>query len=131
MEKHCANAQRIAEELAVWEQVREVIYPGLESHRGYAIARRQMRAFGGMVTIRLHGGESAARRFCSRLRLFACAESLGGVESLCSHPATLTHASVPRQIRESRGISEDMLRLSVGIEEPADLLDDLRRALAG
>jgi cystathionine gamma-lyase len=131
MEKHCANALRIAEELAVWEQVREVIYPGLESHRGHAIARRQMRAFGGMVTIRLHGGESAARRFCSNLRLFACAESLGGVESLCSHPATMTHASVPRHIRESRGISEDMLRLSVGIEEPADLLDDLRRALAG
>lgn len=90
MEKHCANAQRIAEEMAGWKQVAEVIYPGLESHRGHAVASRQMRAFGGMVTIRVHGGEPAARRFCSKLSLFACAESLGGVESLCSHPATRT-----------------------------------------
>ena len=130
MEKHCANAQRVAEELAGSKQVREVIYPGLESHRGHAIARGQMRAFGGMVTIRLHGGELAARRFCSKLRLFACAESLGGVESLCSHPATMTHASMPRDVRESRGISDDMIRLSVGIEDPEDLLEDLRRSLA-
>ncbi len=96
MEKHCANAQRVAEEMVSWKQIRQVIYPGLESHQGHDLARSQMRAFGGMVTIRLHGGELAARRFCSNLRLFACAESLGGVESLCSHPATMTHASIPR-----------------------------------
>ena len=131
MEKHCADAQRIAEELAGWQQVREVIYPGLESHRGHAVAVRQMRAFGGMVTIRVDGGEPAARRFCSKLSLFACAESLGGVESLCSHPATMTHASIPRDVRELRGITGDLVRLSVGLEDHTDLIDDLRRALAG
>jgi cystathionine gamma-lyase len=130
MEKHCANAQRVAEEMVSWKQVRQVIYPGLESHQGHAVARSQMRAFGGMVTIRLQGGEFAAKRFCSNLKLFACAESLGGVESLCSHPATMTHASIPRLVRESRGISDDMIRLSVGIEDPGDLIEDLRRALA-
>ncbi len=131
MEKHCANAQRIAEELAGWKRIREVLYPGLKSHRGHAVAKRQMRAFGGMITIRVEGASEAAKRLCSGLKLFACAESLGGVESLCSHPATMTHASIPKQVRESRGISEDMIRLSVGIEDPADLIDDLRRALPG
>jgi cystathionine beta-lyase/cystathionine gamma-synthase len=130
MEKHCANARRIAEALAGCRQIREVIYPGMEGHRGHAVARQQMRAYGGMVTIRLHGGEFAAKRFCSNLKLFACAESLGGVESLCSHPATMTHASIPRLVRESRGISDDMIRLSVGIEDPEDLVEDLRHALA-
>jgi cystathionine beta-lyase/cystathionine gamma-synthase len=130
MEKHCANAQRIAEDLVGHKQIRNVIYPGLEGHPGHAVASVQMRAFGGMVGIRLHGGEVAARRFCSNLKLFACAESLGGVESLCSHPATMTHASVPRFVRESRGITDDLIRLSVGIEDPEDLLEDLRRALA-
>jgi cystathionine gamma-lyase len=131
MERHCANAQRVAEELTRWRQVREVLYPGLESHPGHAIAKRQMRAYGGMVAIRVHGGELAARRLCSNLKLFACAESLGGVESLCCHPATMTHASIPRFVRESRGVTSDLIRLSVGIEEPEDLLEDLRRAFAG
>ena len=130
MDKHCANAQRIAEDLAGQKQVREVIYPGLESHPGRAVANRQMRGSGGMVTIRVDGGESAARRICSRLKLFSCAESLGGVESLCSHPATMTHASIPQRVRESHGITGDLIRLSVGIEDPDDLIHDLRRALA-
>lgn len=129
MEKHCANAQSIAEELLTWKQIREVIYPGMGSHQGHAVARRQMRAFGGMVSVRLHGGELAAKRFCSRLRLIACAESLGGVESLCSHPATMTHASIPPDVRESHGITGDLIRLSVGIEDIQDIKADLDQAL--
>jgi cystathionine beta-lyase/cystathionine gamma-synthase len=129
MQKHCANAQAIAEELLTWKQIREVIYPGSAGHQGHAAARRQMRAFGGMVTVRLHGGELAAKRFCSRLRLIACAESLGGVESLCSHPATMTHASIPPDVRESHGITGDLIRLSVGIEDIQDIQADLDQAL--
>ncbi len=129
MEKHCANAQSIAGELLTREQIREVIYPGMAGHQGHAVARRQMRAFGGMVTVRIQGGEPAAKRFCSRLRLIACAESLGGVESLCSHPATMTHASIPPDVREAHGITGDLIRLSVGIEDLADIQADLDQAL--
>jgi cystathionine gamma-lyase len=129
MEKHSANAQRIAEELLAWKQIRDVIYSGIDSHQGHALARHQMRAFGGMVSVRLHGGEPAARRFCSRLRLIACAESLGGVESLCSHPAPMTHASIPADVRESHGITGDLIRWSVGIEDIADIQTDLDQAL--
>ena len=129
MERHCVNAQRIAEELARSEQVSQVLYPGLENHPGHAVAARQMRGFGGMVAFRVHGGDQAARQVCSRLKLFACAESLGGVESLCSQPATMTHASIPPPVRESHGITGDLIRLSVGIEDAGDLIADLRGAL--
>jgi cystathionine beta-lyase/cystathionine gamma-synthase len=88
-----------------------------------------MRGFGGMVSVELEGGAEAARRFLSRVRIFACAESLGGVESLCSHPATMTHASVPPEIRRARGIGDGIVRLSVGIENAGDLIADVRQAL--
>jgi cystathionine gamma-lyase len=130
MDRHCANAQALAEALSGTPGIRRVIYPGLDSHSGHAVAARQMRAFGGMVSLELEGGAEAARRFCSRVRVFACAESLGGVESLCSHPATMTHASVPPAIRQARGISDGIVRLSVGIEDAADLIEDVRQALA-
>jgi cystathionine beta-lyase/cystathionine gamma-synthase len=129
MGRHCANAQALANALTGAKGVRRVIYPGLDSHPGHAVAARQMRAFGGMVSVELEGGAAAARRFCSRVRLFACAESLGGVESLCSHPATMTHASVPAEIRQARGIGDGIVRLSVGIENAADLIDDVKQAL--
>jgi cystathionine gamma-lyase len=130
MDRHSANAQCVAEALAGLPSVTRVVYPGLPAHPGHAVAARQMRAFGGMVSFRVAGGLEAARRFCSRLKVFACAESLGGVESLASHPATMTHASVPREIRERLGLTDDLIRLSVGLESAEDLVEDLRQALA-
>lgn len=129
MDRHCANAQRIAEELSSWREVAEVLYPGLAAHPGHSIAARQMHAFGGMVTIRLRGDGKTARRFFSRLRLFACAESLGGVESLCAYPATMTHASIAPDVRAARGITDNLVRLSIGLEDVNDLLKDLHQAL--
>jgi len=129
MDRHCANAQALAESLVGAKGIRRVVYPGLDSHPGHALAARQMRGFGGMVSVELEGGAEAARRFLSRVRIFACAESLGGVESLCSHPATMTHASVPPEIRRARGIGDGIVRLSVGIENAGDLIADVRQAL--
>ncbi len=131
MDRHCANAQALAESLIGTAGIRRIIYPGLDSHPGRSVAARQMHAFGGMVSLELEGGSAAARRFCSRVRVFACAESLGGVESLCSHPATMTHASIPAEIRNARGIGDGIVRLSVGIENVADLIEDVRQALGG
>src|SRR5262249_1755793 len=120
--------------LAVWlseqPQVERVYYPGLPNHPGHELASRQMRDFGGMVSLRLKGGAEAARRFMTRTRLFSLAESLGGGESLPCHPATMTHASIPAEIRVARGVDDGLLRLSVGIEEAEDLQEDLRQALA-
>jgi cystathionine gamma-lyase len=130
MERHSANARRLAEWLAGQPQVERVYYPGLPSHPGHELARRQMRDFGGMVSIRLRGGAEAARRFLPRTRLFSLAESLGGVESLVCHPATMTHASIPVELRLARGIDDGLIRLSVGIEDGDDLQEDLRQALA-
>jgi cystathionine gamma-lyase len=129
MDRHCANAARLAEWLAGQPGVDRVYYPGLSSHPGHEIAKRQMRDWGGMVSIVLSGGRDAALRLLTRTRLFSLAESLGGVESLISHPATMTHASIPAEIRESRGVGDGLVRLSVGIEEFADLRDDLQQAL--
>ena len=129
MERHCANAQRIAEFLEAHPKVEKVWYPGLESHPQHDLAKRQMRGFGGMVTAVLKGGLDDARRFLERCELFALAESLGGVESLIEHPAIMTHASVPREIREALGISDGLVRLSVGIEDADDLLAELEAAL--
>jgi cystathionine gamma-lyase len=107
-----------------------VYYPGLPDHPGHAVARKQMRNFGGMISLKLKGGADAAKHFATRTKLFSLAESLGGVESLLCHPATMTHASIPVEVRTKRGVDDGLLRLSVGIEDVADLKEDLRRALA-
>lgn len=129
MDRHCANARTLAEWLVHHSAVAHVYYPGLPTHPGHAIAAKQMRDFGGMISLRLHGGAAAARAFCQRTKLFSLAESLGGVESLLCHPATMTHASIPLAIREKRGVDDGLLRLSVGIEDVADLRADLAYAL--
>jgi cystathionine gamma-lyase len=127
--RHADNARRVAEFLEGHPRVRRTIYPGLRSHPGYPVARRQMDGFGGMVSAELKGGEPAVQRFVRRLRVFTLAESLGGVESLVNHPVRMTHSSVPPEERRARGISEGLLRFSVGIEDPEDLVQDLRQAL--
>jgi cystathionine gamma-lyase len=129
MERHCANALAIAEHLAAHPKVARVHYPGLPTHPQHALARQQMAAFGGMVTIEIAGDLAAARRFLERVQIFALAESLGGVESLIEHPAIMTHASLPPAQRQALGISDTLIRLSVGIEDVADLIDDLDQAL--
>jgi cystathionine gamma-lyase len=130
MDRHCANARALAEWLVQQSQVDTVYYPGLTAHPGHAIAAKQMRDFGGMISLRLKGGTEAARRFMGRTKLFALAESLGGVESLLCHPATMTHASIPVEVRTARGVDDALLRLSVGIEDVDDLKADLQRAMA-
>jgi cystathionine gamma-lyase len=130
MERHCANARQLADWLTQQPQVDRVYYPGLVQHPGHELARRQMKDFGGMISVHLEGGGPAARRFMPRTRLFSLAESLGGVESLVCHPATMTHASIPAELRQARGIDDGLVRLSVGIEDVADLQADLRQALA-
>ena len=129
MERHCANARYLAKWLSRHSAVDRVYYPGLPNHPGHEVARRQMRDFGGMISVRLRGGGEAVRHLLARTRLFSLAESLGGVESLIGHPATMTHASIPAQVRITRGIDDGLVRLSVGIEDAADLRDDLERAL--
>ncbi|HEX9490458.1 MAG TPA: PLP-dependent transferase, partial [Stellaceae bacterium] len=129
MERHCANAQAIAEHLARQKQVARVHYPGLASHKQHALARRQMHGHGGMVTIELKGGLAEARRFLERVEIFALAESLGGVESLIEHPAIMTHASLPPEQRQTLGIGDTLIRLSVGVEDVDDLIADLDQAL--
>jgi cystathionine beta-lyase/cystathionine gamma-synthase len=129
MRQHDANGRRIAQWLAGHPRVQKVHYPGLPSHPEHALASRQMSGFGGMVSLDL-GGLEPARRFVERTRLFALAESLGGVESLVGHPASMTHASVPRAMREAMGLTDGLVRLSVGIEDVEDLISDLEQALA-
>ena len=129
MRQHCENARRIAEYLAQHPEVKQVRYPGLPTHPGHALARQQMRDFGGIVTMELHGGAARAMRFLSSTRLFTLAESLGGVESLMCHPATMTHASIPPEERARIGITDALIRLSVGVEDGDDLLEDLAQAI--
>ena len=131
MKAHCENAQALAEWLETHPAIEKVLYPGLKSHPQHELARRQMDGFGGMVSIYLKGGVEAAKRFCERTELFALAESLGGVESLVNHPAIMTHASVPVERRAQLGVADNLVRLSVGIEEVADLQTELGAALAG
>jgi len=128
MERHSANAARLAAHFDGHKKLARLYYPFRDSHPDCALARRQMCAGGGMVTIVLPSGD-AARRFCTSLRVFSLAESLGGVESLCCHPATMTHASIPKEIRESRGVTDGLVRLSVGIEDAEDLIADVEQAL--
>jgi cystathionine gamma-lyase len=130
MERHCSNAQHLAELLERHPAVERVIYPGLTSHPCHALAKRQMSAFGGMISIVLRGGLEAARTALERFRVFALAESLGGVESLIEHPGIMTHASVPPDRRAELGISDGLIRLSVGVEDVGDLQDDVVQALA-
>jgi cystathionine gamma-lyase len=129
MERHCANARHLAGWLAEQSGVARVYYPGLPKHPGHDLAKRQMRDFGGMISVGLKGGKDAALRLLTRTKLFSLAESLGGVESLIGHPATMTHASIPPEIRQARGIDDGLVRLSVGIEDVEDLQGDLRQAL--
>src|SRR6266478_9691780 len=129
MERHCASGLKIAEWLERHPKVRRVFYPGLASHPQHALAQRQMRGFGGMIAAELAGTLDDARRFLERCRLFALAESLGGVESLIEHPALMTHGSVPAEVRASLGIGDSLVRLSVGIEDADDLIADLAAAL--
>ena len=131
MKAHCENAQALAEWLQGHPAIEKVIYPGLASHPQHELAKRQMDGFGGMVSIVLKGGLDAAKRFCERTELFALAESLGGVESLVNHPAIMTHASVPAERRAELGLSDALVRLSVGVEALADLQGDLDHALSG
>ena len=129
MERHCANALEIARWLEEQPQVKSVSYPGLKSHPQHDLARTQMRGFGGMVTIVLKTDLEGTRRFLENTHLFALAESLGGVESLINHPALMTHASVPKEQREKLGVTDSLVRLSVGVEDLRDLVDDLKSAL--
>lgn len=130
MEKHCQSARHLADWLAHHPKVEQVYFPGLKSHPGHAIAKKQMRDFGGMVSLRVVGGKAATLKFLTTTRLFSLAESLGGVESLVNHPATMTHASIPADIRLKRGVDDSLIRLSIGIEDVADLQADLDKALA-
>jgi cystathionine gamma-lyase len=130
MERHCQNALAVARFLEAHPNVERVFYPGLPSHPQHELARRQMQGFGGMVTAVLKGGLTDAHRFLERCEIFALAESLGGVESLVEHPAIMTHASLPPEVRARLGIGDGLVRLSVGIEDEADLLAELGAALA-
>jgi cystathionine gamma-lyase len=130
MKAHCDNAMQLAEWLEKHPAIEKVAYPGLASHPQHALAKRQMHGFGGMISIWLKGGLPAARSFMERCHLFAIAESLGGVESLVNHPAIMTHASVPPERRAQLGVTDNLVRLSVGVEDVADLRAELAHALA-
>ncbi|MCL1634642.1 cystathionine gamma-synthase [Luteimonas sp. SX5] len=129
MRAHCDNAQALAEWLSGHPAIANVIYPGLPSHPQHALAKRQMDGFGGIISIAMKGGFDAAKRLCERTQLFTLAESLGGVESLVNHPAVMTHASIPPDRRAALGIADDLVRLSVGVENVSDLRADLTHAL--
>jgi cystathionine gamma-lyase len=131
MQRHCENAQALAEWLQTHPSVERVVYPGLLSHPQHALAKQQMQGFGGMITAILKGDLDFTRAFLERCKVFSLAESLGGVESLIEHPAIMTHASVPVEQRQAIGISDTLVRLSVGIEDVDDLMADLDAALKG
>lgn len=128
MRAHNENAVRIAEYLTGEKKAEKVLYPGLSSHPQHALAKKQMSGFGGMISFTIKGGIKETRAFMENLRVFSLAESLGGVESLANHPAIMTHASVPVETRKKLGITDSMVRLSVGIETVEDLIDDLKQA---
>lgn len=129
MDRHAENAMKVARYLEKHAKVERVIYPGLESHPQHALAKKQMSGFGGMITFFIKGGLPEARAFLEKVKLFTLAESLGGVESLIEHPAIMTHASIPAENRKSLGILDNLVRVSVGIEDINDLLKDLEQAL--
>jgi cystathionine gamma-lyase/homocysteine desulfhydrase len=128
MDRHASNAQRIAEWLEQHSGVNHVYYPGLPSHPQHELAKSQMSGFGGMISVEL-GSLERAKSFTSALKLFTLAESLGGVESLVCHPVSMTHGSIPKDQRERLGVTDGLVRLSVGIEDVDDLLNDVKQAL--
>ena len=129
MKQHEENATAVAEYLKAHPAVRRVFYPGLNSHPGHEIARRQMKGFGGVVSFELKGGTEVVNSFLRKIKVFSLAESLGGVASLAEHPATMSHASMPKEYREKVGITDELIRLSVGLENIDDLIEDLSQAL--
>ena len=130
MQRHCENALKVAQYLQQHPKVGQVYYPGLESHPGHELARKQMRGFGGMVSFELKGDSMPeAVRLMESFEVFSLGESLGGVESLCTHPASMTHASIPKEERQRNGLKDTLIRLSVGIEDVEDLIQDLERAI--
>ncbi len=129
MERHCENALLLAKELTNHKKIDNVIYPGLDSHPQHELAMKQMNGFGGIISIEVSGGLDASRKFLEKTEIFSLAESLGGVESLIEHPALMTHASISEEVRQKIGISDGLIRLSVGIESIEDLIDDLNQAL--
>jgi len=129
MRVHCENARRVVDTLCAHSGVKRVYYPGLASHPGHAVAARQQGDFGAMVRFEVEGGLAGVERFVNNLQCFTLAESLGGVESLVAHPATMTHASMDEEARHTAGIADSLLRLSVGIEDGDDLVADLTSAL--
>lgn len=129
MERHSKNALLIANELINHKKIENVIYPGLESHPQHQLAKKQMNGFGGIISIELSGGLEASKTFLEKTKIFSLAESLGGVESLIEHPALMTHASLPAETRDKIGITDGLIRLSVGIESVEDLIDDIHQAL--
>ena len=131
MERHCENAMKIASFLESQKAIEKVIYPGLKSHPHHELASKQVQGYGGMITLILKGGLDSAKLFLERTEIFSLAESLGGVESLIEHPAIMTHASIPPELREEIGISDGLVRLSVGIESLDDLIQDLESSLKG
>lgn len=131
MDKHCANGEKIAQFLKTNGKVEKIYWPGFESHPNHAIAKKQMRGFGGMISFTLKGANfEQTGKMMQKTKVFSLAESLGGVESLINHPASMTHASIPKQERERLGITDNLVRLSVGIEDGDDLVEDLKQALA-
>jgi len=130
MERHCENGEKMAHYLRRHEKVAKVYWCGFEDHPGYTVAKKQMRGFGGMISFELKNESvDEAKRVLSSTKIFSLAESLGGVESLINHPATMTHASIPREERIKNGLSDSLIRLSVGIEDVDDLIDDLAQAI--
>ena len=130
MQRHCENGMAIARYLSNHDKVGEVFYPGLETDKSYLIAKKQMKGFGGMVSFKLKDeSKAAAFKVLENFKVFTLAESLGGVESLVNHPITMTHASIPEKERKKIGITNSLIRLSVGIEDIGDLIDDLEKAL--
>jgi cystathionine gamma-lyase/cystathionine beta-lyase len=130
MKQHEENAFAVANYLKGHPKVKRVLYPGLESHRGHEIAKRQMKGFGGVVSFELGSGIEGVNTFLRKLKVFSLAESLGGVASLAEHPATMSHASMPKDYREKVGITDELIRLSVGLENVDDLTEDLEQALS-
>ena len=131
MQRHCENGEIIANWLRQYPKVAKVFWCGFEDHPGYATAKKQMRGFGGMMSFELKDNSAeAVKRVLSGTKLFSLAESLGGVESLINHPASMTHASIPRDERIRNGLTDSLIRLSVGVEDAADLIEDLQQAMA-
>ena len=130
MDRHCYNGEKVFEFLKNCKKVDKIYWPGSDSHPNHSVAKKQMKKFGGMISFTLHGNMySDVVKFTTKLKVFTLAESLGGVESLVNHPATMTHASMPKKDRERNGITESLIRLSVGIEDSADLIKDLDLSL--